>query len=421
MMFIPLLIVSGSFAQEKKQNLDTLYYKARHLAAEKKYNESRKLSSEILKHAPEYHDVRILIGRTYTWEKQYDSARTEIKKVLKKEPLHEDALRAIIDIELWTKHYKESLTYCDTALNTYKNDTSILYKKALSHEHLCQLNKAINTTDTLIIVDTTNIRAKEYREHLLHERRKQYPINIEHTFDYFRIPYVRRWHVTSISFFSLNKCRNTIVGRINLGQMVNNERPFGTNISKQYEIDYFPKFGSRDYMYLNFGYSPDKFFPRYRAGLEYFHLFGEKIEASAGVRYLAYYNEWDDLIDAVFYTGSLSWYLATYWFTLRPFIVVEDGEVSQAWFFSARRYIDTDKNFITATFGFGNSPDIPDNNIADFSIYNLRSWNVRIDGQYEISDYILLKASLAYKYEEYATDLYRNHYTITAGVMFYLK
>ena len=53
---------------------DTLFFRARQLAFSGHYDEARLLCRFVLAKSPNYHDVRILYGRTYAWNKQYDVA-----------------------------------------------------------------------------------------------------------------------------------------------------------------------------------------------------------------------------------------------------------------------------------------------------------------------------------------------------------
>lgn len=107
--------------QPEKLNSDLLYLKARELAFEKKYFESRTLSRYILNKSPNYHDARILLARTFAWNGNYDTARFFLQQVLERSPNYEDALMASIDIEYWSGNHKKALSLSQVLSNKNVN------------------------------------------------------------------------------------------------------------------------------------------------------------------------------------------------------------------------------------------------------------------------------------------------------------
>jgi hypothetical protein len=74
-------------------------------------------------------------------------------------------------------------------------------------------------------------------------------------------------------------------------------------------------------------------------------------------------------------------------------------------------------NYISATIGYGTSPDEPITSIID--IQRLNAVSLRINLMKQISRKIRLGCGVGYQYEEYLELQYRNR--ITAQAAFYFK
>ncbi len=57
-----------------------------------------------LEKSPDYADIRIFLGRLYTWTDEYDSAKACFEMVLAKNPTYEDASIAYADLLYLNKH-----------------------------------------------------------------------------------------------------------------------------------------------------------------------------------------------------------------------------------------------------------------------------------------------------------------------------
>ena len=100
MIVIAVSIVSlGTVAQDSTSS-DGLFQMARKAAFdEKNYPKAIELSKRALTISPQYSDIRIFLGRVYTWSNQYDSAKAAFEYVLNYAPDNEDASAAYTDLE----------------------------------------------------------------------------------------------------------------------------------------------------------------------------------------------------------------------------------------------------------------------------------------------------------------------------------
>ena len=98
---ILILIVFSNilFAQKKRSEPYKSFKEIKRLVSLKQRDAAMLLCQSILEDKPAYYDVRVYLGRIYSWEKKYDDARKELLKVLLKKPKHKEALEAIINVE----------------------------------------------------------------------------------------------------------------------------------------------------------------------------------------------------------------------------------------------------------------------------------------------------------------------------------
>lgn len=397
--FIPY----SSFSQETP-SVDELFEKARKLAFSNHYTEARQDCYKVLQTAPDYLDARILIGRTFAWERQFDSARYHIRTALKQSPFQLDGYLALADIELWSANCEKAKNICDTGLMKNPNNYDLLVRKTKAYICLEQMNDARSTIDSLLKVYPMNLeiqRLLSQTRHGLYKNR----IIAEHTFDYFREPYLRRWHVSSLQYQRDSKWGTAIV-KANAGQLIPSDGSLWNPGAFQFETDVYPLLGKGYYAYLNYGISDGELFPKHRFGVELFKTFPTGTEVSLGGRYL-YYNE---LADVWILTGSLSQYYKSWWFSFRPYITDINDNWSQAYFFQARYYYK-ELNYAGILLGYGISPDEFMNSYGFLESTNLTSYQARFDWQHRLSTHFLFRSFCGYAYEKYNPDKFRHRFT----------
>jgi len=128
-----LLFFSFQFLLAQDQNLsaDELFTKARSAAFDQKdYPKAISLSKQALAKSPDYADIRIFLGRIYTWNKQPDSARGAFTMVLNKQPDNADASLAFSSLEFWEGNSEKALEYVNSGLKHHGDASDLLLLKA---------------------------------------------------------------------------------------------------------------------------------------------------------------------------------------------------------------------------------------------------------------------------------------------------
>jgi predicted Zn-dependent protease len=131
-------------------DVDQAFLQARELAFNGKRSEARQLARRILRKSPGYTDVKILIGRTYTWDRQYDSARTVLVPLTQTTPPKQDALNALIDLETWSDHPYQAIIYADQALALEPSSLEIKLKKVRALRDLQEYKAASAFINTML-------------------------------------------------------------------------------------------------------------------------------------------------------------------------------------------------------------------------------------------------------------------------------
>jgi YaiO family outer membrane protein len=169
---------------------------------------------------------------------------------------------------------------------------------------------------------------------------------MEYQFHFFREPWVRRWHVTSLRTDWRIK-GSPVLAKINAGRLVGvngNDDPL---FHLQYQVDAYPRISPSDYIYLSAAFSGSTRFPKHYLGGEWYHSFDQGFEGSLGFRWL----QWRESV--VYYTGSVGKYLGNYWFSLRAYLTPSEDYTGQTWSLSARRYLATAEDYLGLKLEYG--------------------------------------------------------------------
>jgi YaiO family outer membrane protein len=344
LLFFFFLFSSGLFSQLSAQvdNVDEAFSRAQELAFDGKRAEARELCRAILEVAPDYHDVRILIARTYSWDGNYTEARKELLIVLENNPSYKDAHLALIDNEIWAEDYDRALQAAETAQSLYPNDVPVLLKVALANKEAGSQREAVTALNRIDQISPGNREAFLLRQQLQISALK-HTVSAAYTHDWFTDIF-KPGHKAFLQLERKTKY-GPLIGRLNIAH-----RYEFTGL--QPEIDFYPAINGNWYGYLNVGLTDNRLYPVYRFGAEIYRLLPLESEASLGFRVLRFKTD-----NVFIYTGSISKYYDQYFFTVRPFFIPRDDGVSASVNLIVRRYLTTSDHYASLLGGFGFSPE----------------------------------------------------------------
>lgn len=110
-------------------SIDQQFERARQNAFEGNYETARAIARRILLQASDYHDVQILIGRTYAWQGKTSEAREHFEKVLNAHSTYYDVYNAYFDNEYWAGNYQDALDIINRGLKHLPQHKELLERK----------------------------------------------------------------------------------------------------------------------------------------------------------------------------------------------------------------------------------------------------------------------------------------------------
>ncbi len=401
-----LVIVSTpALLQAQHLHADSLFAEARQAARNGNRQKARALCEQILKAKPDYHEVRVYLGRLYAWDRQYSVAWEQLSRVLYERPDYREALAAMTDVALWAGRYADGLRIVDQALRYYPNDDDFLIKKA---RFLIKLENKKEAARQLVYVLE---RHPSHPEALkwLHVVRSSAPLNklamyyVADVFDRGTRAY-GPWHLVSAEL-SRRLPLGSVFLRTNYAH-----RKFGSTPKDgfQFEIDAYPKIARGMYFYLNGGYSSSSVFPDFRLGGEFYLSLGKGFEASAGIRYLDFGSS-----DVTIYTGTLGKYYKRLWFSVRPFITPKNVGTSFSMQVLVRWYFGNADSYITLSTGAGSTPVEVD---TQAELQRLNSQKLGMNWQHLYEGSTIVKLGVSYEYEEFRPGEFGKRYTFTLSL-----
>jgi YaiO family outer membrane protein len=344
---------------------DDLFIQARKAAFDQKnYPEAISLSKQALDKSPDYSEIRIFLGRLYTWSNKTDSARTEFNLVLSKHPDNEDASLAYGNLEYWNNNSVTALQYVDNGLKYHPQSKDLLLLRAKVLNDLRRYNEANITLNTLIKADPNNTGARALADRIKDNSSKN-KIGISYDYIYFDKQFNDPWHLVEIDY-TRQTSFGSIIGTLNYANRFNSN-------GLQYEIDAYPHISKAFYAYVSGAYSGNVgVFPKYRSGFSLYANLPESFEGEAGFRYLYFSGPtW-------IYTASVGKYYKSFRFNLRTYLTPSNSSISQSYSFNTRYYTGGTDDYLSFSIGTGISPDDPRNIILlnNGNNYKLRSNNI---------------------------------------------
>ena len=403
------LLTSVSTAQNLNVLPDTstsdgLFQAARSAAFDNKnYPQAKSYCKKALELSPNYADIKIFLGRLYTWSNEYDSAKTIFESVLATSPSYADAAVAYADLLYWNDHYKEAIAVCDASLKLNPDSDEILLRKAKALAALKDYAAAAAITAAILKKDNNNAAARSLDSRIKDASVKN-KIGITYDYNVFDKQFADPWHLVAIDY-SRTTGIGTVIGRFNYANR------FGSSAT-QFEVDAYPRFNKTFYSYMNIGLSDNTgIFPRFRAGFSLYANLPKSFEAELGFRYLKFSGT-----PTWIYTGYLGKYVSSWLLGARTYITPSDyvKQVSVSYNITARHFFGGADDYLGGSLGYGISPD-DKFNVGLINTPLLNSYKVGIDYKKKINLHNIFNASTAWFNQEYLPGVIGNQYLFSIG------
>ncbi len=344
---VMLLIAEKAASQIDTSSSDGLLQAAKKAAFdEDNYPKAKGYLYKAIAQSPNYADLRVFLGRIYTWTKNYDSARICFEEVLKQTPGYEDACMAYADMSYWNDDYEKSLKVSEEGLSYHPKSEGLLLKKARVLNAMRRFQDADKTVQELISVNKNNTEARALANRI-RENAVKNRIGVSYDFVTFDKQFTDPWHLVSIDYG-----RTTGIGSVT-GRITYANR-FKTD-GYQYELEAYPRISNTFYTYVGLGYSDQVgVFPKWRGGFSLYANLPKSYEAELGVRYLKFTGD-----PTWVYTGYIGKYYKSWLFGARTYITPSTftSTVSSSYNLSARYYYASADDMLGFNVGYGISPD----------------------------------------------------------------
>ena len=393
-----IFIAGSAFAQDS----DELFKQARSTAFDKKdYPLAINISRQALAKSPEYKDIRVFLGRLYTWSDKTDSARLEFEMVLQQDPGNEDGSLAYASLEYWNDNDAKALYIVDGGLDKHPDSKDLMLLKAKILNNLNKYLEADKVVSQILKTDSKNTEARAMSLRIKDNSAKN-KFGVSYDFVNFDKQFSDPWHLMSFDYG-----RQTKFGSVST--RINYANRFKSN-GLQFELDAYPKISPTFYAYTSAGFSADNIFPNYRAGFSLYANLPASFEADAGFRYLRFdSNTW-------IYTLSAGKYYKNYWFNFRTYLTPSASSLSQSYSINVRYYFGGAYDYVKFGAGTGLSPDESSNSVLigqqiSSPLNKLKSNNITIGLVHSLNPFNVFSLNFSWLNQEYRQSTFGNQTT----------
>ena len=381
--------------------LNELYAKADEEAKAGNWKLARYYCRQVLTEDPNHFAAPLLMAQTFAFENKFDSARIISTKLYNVNPKHYDLLTLMVNIEIWNRKYKAALPQVETALAAWPDDENFLFKKAQIQYLAKDYKGAMQTLNKLLAINPGHEDGAALKKDIQENHRYRDYAFVEDYFEFFKEPFLSRKLITSTGISKWTR-HGTYIAKVNAGEELPYKSP-----AFQYELEAYQQLFPTNYLYLDYAWSRNKFFPEHRGGIEFFQRLPKGFEASLGVRFLY----WTDI--RWFYTGSVSWLHNKNYLAFRPFFCYQNSYLIDSYNLTYRRYFSDKEDYVFALVGYGNYSD----DFLQLNPYPDNSYLAQVGILKFITVRWFFLASVGYAYD----DGYRNRFQALGGVRYYFN
>ncbi|MFN4007075.1 MAG: tetratricopeptide repeat protein [Chitinophagaceae bacterium] len=337
-------------------NKDLLVKKSAILENMRDFQNAYQITADLVRRYPynvklrqAYIDQLLASGRKYNNEGRADSAIREFKKVLDIAPKDTNALAYLSNTYIQTEQLDSALAYTNKALGYFPENDFFTLKRAVIFEKRNQFDTAFKAADSVLKRNPLNINYIDYANYLL-SRTFRNQLGFQFLYSTIEDDNLQRTraNIATIQYLRfLKNNKGTIGGRLNYAG-----RAIGTGI--QVELETYYNHNKKYTSYANVGLANELVFPQLKLAYSIYRNFPKRWEGELGIRYLNFPN---------FNTTSVSILAGVartygdFWANIKGYTIAAQGQNYFAAQFTARQYLNDKSDFLSATFGYGNSPD----------------------------------------------------------------
>lgn len=179
------------------------------------------------------------------------------------------------------------------------------------------------------------------------------------------------------------------------------------------EADLYPEFTSDSYAYINAGaaLNGNDLFPKIRLGATYYQNLIPSLTGGLGIRYQHF-----DISDVVIYTTELHLYVKDFLFMGQGFVEIPDKKLLGTLVLTARKYLNTPKDFIELKVAAGQSPE--GLRFQNDVINTFTGYLVYLGMQRRLSDRWEMLSSVKFNRSNFSSNQSRNRIGLQFGLSY---
>ncbi|MEZ4886121.1 MAG: YaiO family outer membrane beta-barrel protein [Chitinophagales bacterium] len=239
------------------------------------------------------------------YAKEYTEAIEQLQNILEIQNHHFDAQLMLSRVLAWNKQYEKSLEQIEELLVKYPDNEDVLQFKE-TVEKWRESDKQSNFNEHIQLSNNTD----------------------------FLLSNQTKWQFASLEYY-----RN--IPDMPLSARLNYSNRFDLK-GTQFEVEIYPKFSNRNYVFLSLAYSESVLFANYTLAASLFHNVKNDLELEGGFRYILFDSNTPILAGVL----SIGKYTHSIWANYR-FSLIKAGRFNgQTHRFRFRRYLQDEHNYI---------------------------------------------------------------------------
>lgn len=393
------LLLQFSFYGQKLNTDSLLVVTNKLINIDKDYKKAITLGHLGIKHAPNYLDFHIALGRGYRFTNEIDSARYYFNYVLSKNTNYKEAFTYLTQLEIDAKNVNNASVIIDKAITSHpeEKDFYMLKLRVVNLE-----NDDKKTLDYLNVLASKYPTDKNIKDQIFDLKLKSNSdrIGLNYNLTTFDRAGVGPWNLTSVQYVRQRKTI-TLIGRINY----TNRESFRHTINSGtlYELESYIKMTKKTYSFINVGLGNDNVFPKLRLNYSLYSNLGKRWENEIGIRYNNTTNNEN-------YSAVLGFakYIGAGWLNLKSYIQLGQKKPYPSVSATYRYYFNSRYDYFSLNAGFGTSPDERET-ISQFDQrISLNSFRIGAGYSKVFLKKILLGTQIGFNRQEYNSNSYQN-------------
>lgn len=392
-----LLLCTSITGQLYAQQPDSLFSKARTLAADKLYPESILVMQQLHNSYPDNADYTVYLSRLYFWNNDPGQAIRTLQGICNDASCtNREALDLLIRIAIAQKNTDEAISLTEKGSVLFPEEQhQYLFFKAQALEQSGNDTAAMTALDS-IARSAPNRHDADYMRTTLLKKQKN-TISASYMQTGVNQPQSSIQHFAYIEYGRIFKS-HTQLFRLNYVNAYDKS-------SFMLESDAYVKLGKKSYVYLNAGISDKRsVFPAVKLGAEYYQE-ARHISASLGGRYLYF----DGGTNTVLLTGHIAGTVQSWTLNYRPFVLLQQNKTLVSHVAYLRRSFERRESYIQLDAQYGNLPYF----FYTTDLFSrLSAYRMGLSGKLRIYRNYFVQPAFMLEKEEYIPDTFRNRYTV---------